>query len=202
MPSNHLILFCPLLLLPSFFPVSVSVPMSQPFTWGGQSIGASTSASVLPRNIQGWYPWGFTGLSPCCPSNSQESSPAPQFYRISSSVLSLLYGHLSYLYVTTRKTIALTIWTFVNKAMILLFNTLSRLVIAFLPRSKCLNFMATVTNHIDFGAQKNKVSHCFQFPPTIWHEKMGLDAMILVFWMLHFKLAFFTLIFHPHQEAL
>ena len=62
---------------------------------------------------------------------------------------------------TTGKTIALTRWTFIGKVMSLLFNMLSRLVITFLPKSKCLNFMATVTICSDFGAQKNKVSHCF-----------------------------------------
>ena len=62
---------------------------------------------------------------------------------------------------TTEKTIALTRWTFVDKVMSLLFNMLSRLVITFLPRSKRLNFMTTVTICSDFGAQKNKVSHCF-----------------------------------------
>ena len=62
---------------------------------------------------------------------------------------------------TTGKTIALTRWTFVGKLMFLLFNMLSRLVIAFLLRSKCLHFMAAVTICGDFGAQENKVSHCF-----------------------------------------
>ena len=61
MPSNHLIL-CRPLLLPSIFPRSGSFQMSQFFTSGGQSIGASTSASVLPKNIQGWFPLGLTGL--------------------------------------------------------------------------------------------------------------------------------------------
>ena len=65
---------------------------------------------------------------------------------------------------TTRKTIVLTIQIFVSKViMSLLFNMLSRLVIAFLPRSKCLlkNFMAAVTTCSDFGAQENQVCHCF-----------------------------------------
>ena len=70
--------------------------------------------------------------------DSQESSPAPQFESISSSVLSLLYGPTLTLYKTTGKTIALTIWTFVGKVMSLLFNMLSRFVIAFLPGSQCL----------------------------------------------------------------
>ena len=56
MPSNHLILCCPLLLPPSIFPGIGSFPVSQFFTSGGQSIGASASASVLPMNIQDWFP--------------------------------------------------------------------------------------------------------------------------------------------------
>ena len=73
---------------------------------------------------------------------------------------------LSHPYMTTGKTIPLTRWTFLGKVMSLLFNMLSRLVITFLPRSKCLNFMAAITICSDFGAQeKNKVCHCFHgFP--------------------------------------
>ena len=62
MPSNHLILCCPLLLLPSIFPASGSFPKSQLFTSGGQSIGTSALPLVLPENIQGWFPLGLTGL--------------------------------------------------------------------------------------------------------------------------------------------
>ena len=62
MPSNHLILCCPLLLLPSIFPSTrVLFPMSQFFASGGQSIGVSASASVLPMNIQDWFPLGWIG---------------------------------------------------------------------------------------------------------------------------------------------
>ena len=68
---------------------------------------------------------------------------------------------MSHPHMTTGKTIALTRQNFVDKVMSLLFNMLSRLVIAFLPRSKPLNFMAAITIYSDFGAQKNKVSHCF-----------------------------------------
>ena len=88
---------------------------------------------------------------------------------------------LSHPYMTTGKTIALTISTFVSKVMSLLFNMLSRLVIAFLPRGKGLHFMAAVTICSDFGAKKNKVSHCLHVSPSICHEVVGLDAMILVF---------------------
>ena len=62
MPSNHLILCHPLLLLPSIFPSIRSFPMSRFFASGGQSIGVSASASVLPVNIQNWFPFGLTGL--------------------------------------------------------------------------------------------------------------------------------------------
>ena len=62
MPSNHLVLCCPLLLLPSIFPASGSFPVSQLFTSGGQSIRALASASILSVNIQGWFPLGLTGF--------------------------------------------------------------------------------------------------------------------------------------------
>ena len=71
------------------FPTSGSFPMSRFFTSGGQSIGVS--ASVLPTNIQDWFPLGWTGLISLSPRDSQESSSTPQFKRISSLVLSLLY---------------------------------------------------------------------------------------------------------------
>ena len=74
MPSNHLILCHPLLLLSLIFPSIRSFPVSQLFTLGGQSIGALASASVLPVNIQGWFPLGLTDWSPCCPRESQVSS--------------------------------------------------------------------------------------------------------------------------------
>ena len=69
---------------------SGSFPMSWLFASGGQSIGAS--AAVLPMNIQGLFPLELTGWSPCCPRDSQESSPAPQFKSINSLPLSCLYG--------------------------------------------------------------------------------------------------------------
>ena len=83
---------------------------------------------------------------------------------------------------TAGKTVALTVKTFVSKVMSLLFNTLSRFVIAFLPKkNKRLDFITAVTVRSDFGVQENKICHCFHFPPSICHEVMGPDAMILVF---------------------
>ena len=84
----------------------------------------------------------------------------------------------SHLYITTEKSIALTIQTFVGKGVSLLFNMLSRLVIAFLPRSKRF-IMAAVTIRSDFGAQENKSVTASTFSPSICHEVMELDAMIL-----------------------
>ena len=120
------------------FPASGSFPMSQLFLSGGQSIGVSASASVLPVSIQGWFPLGLTGL----------------IFLLSKGLLSLLQHprskvwilwhsafftvQLSHPYTTTGKTIALTRHIFVGKVMSLLCNTLSRVVIAFLPRSKRL----------------------------------------------------------------
>ena len=75
-----------------FFSSLQSFQMSQLFASGGQSIGVSTSTSVLPMNIQDWFPLGLTGWSPCTPRDPQESSPTPQFKSINSSVLSFLYG--------------------------------------------------------------------------------------------------------------
>ena len=77
----------------------------------------------------------------------------------------LFVAQLSHPYMTTGKTKALTRQNFVAKVMSLLFNMLSRLVIAFLPRSKCLNFMAAITICSDFGAPQNEVCHCFSCFP-------------------------------------
>ena len=135
-PSNHLTLCHPLLLLPSIFPASGYFPMSQFFSSGGQSIGAS--ASVLPMNIQDWFPLGLTGLI------SLLFKGLSRVFSSTSSKVSILQCPAFFMtqhlhpYMTTGKTIALTICTFVGKAMSLLFNMLSRFVIAFLPRKKHL----------------------------------------------------------------
>ena len=79
------------------YPASGSFPMSQLFASGGQSTGASASASVLPMNIQCWFPLGFTGSISLLesPRDSQESSPTPQFKSINSLALSFLYRILT-----------------------------------------------------------------------------------------------------------
>ena len=91
MPSSHLILCHPLLLLSSTLPASESFPMSQLFAWGGQSTGVSALASLPPKKSQADLQNGQVG-SPCSPRDSQESSPTPQFKSINSLALSLLHS--------------------------------------------------------------------------------------------------------------
>ena len=91
MLSNHLILCCPFLLLPSIFPYIRSFPVNQVFNQVAKVLEFQ-SASVLPVNVQSWFILEWTGLISCSPRDSQESSPTSQFKNISSLVLSLLYG--------------------------------------------------------------------------------------------------------------
>ena len=127
------------------FPASESLPLSRHFASGGQSIGASASASVLPMNIQDWFPLGLTGFIYLHPRGSQEFTLTPQFKNINYSVLSFPYGPTFTTIHDYWKIIALTRWTFVSGEMAGLLNMLFRLAIAFLPGSKPLNFIAAVT---------------------------------------------------------
>ena len=143
------------------FPTSGPFPMSQFFTSGGQSIGLSASTSVLP--IQCWFHLRLTGLI----SLLSKRLSTVFSYSWKASILrcsAVFMVQVSHPYMTTGKTIALTM-DLCRQVMSLLFNVLSRFVIAFLPRSKCLNFMAAVTVHGDFGAQENKICSYFHFPP-------------------------------------
>ena len=116
------------------FPASGSFQMSQFFTSGGQSIGISASTSVLPMNIQDWFPLGWTGWISL--QSKGLSRVLVQHHSSKASILrhsAFIIVQPSHPYVTTGKIIALTRWTFVGKVMSLLFNMLSRLVITFLP---------------------------------------------------------------------
>ena len=97
---------------------------------------------------------------------------------------------LSYPYMTTVKTIVLTVWTLVSKVISLLFNMLSRFVIASLPRSRCLNFMAAVTIHSDFGGQENKLCHHFHCFPIYLAWSDGTRCHDLSFLNVEFKPTF------------
>ena len=170
------------------FPASGSFQMRQFFASGGQSIGASTSTSVLPMTIQDWFPSdGLVGSS-CSPRDSQDSSPTPQFKSINSSVLSFLYSPTL---TSIHPYIALTRWTFIGKVMSLLFNMLSRLVITFLPRSKHLLISRLQSpSAVILEPEKIKSDTVSTVSPSVSHEVMGPDAMIFVFWMLSFKPTF------------
>ena len=133
------------------FPTSGSIPVSQFFTSGGQifEASASASASVLPMHIQGWFPLGFDWLVLLAVQGTLKS--LLQYHSLKTSVLQCLpffIVQLSHLYMTTGKTIALTIRAFDGKVMSLLFNMLSRFVIAFPPRRSllisCLQSPSTV----------------------------------------------------------
>jgi len=116
--------------------------------------------------------------------------------------LRLLYGPTLTSVNDYGKTIALTIRTFVDKVMSLLFNMLSRFVIAFLPRSQCLLISRLQSpSAVILEPPKIKSATVSTISLSICHEVMGPDAMILVFLMLSFK-PVFSLFFHFHQEAL
>ena len=190
MPSNHLILCHPLLLLPSIFP-SIWVFSSEPAFLIRWPKYWSFSFSICPSNeYSGLILLGLTSLlvwCPCGSRDSQESSPAPVWKHQFFSAQPSLWPN-SHLYMTPGKTIALTRLTFVSKVMSLLFNILSSLVTAFLPRSKHLLISWLQSpSAVILEPPKIKSVTVSIISPSICHEVMGLGAMILVFPMLSFK---------------
>ena len=145
-----------------------------------------------------------------------DKSPSSQSYGFSSSHVWMCeldykeswapknwcFLQLSHPHMTTGKAIALNIQTFVSKVMSLLYNMLSRFVIAFLPRGKyhLISWLESLSAVI-LEPKKIKSVTVSTVSPSICHEVMGPEAMIFIFWMLSFKPAFFTL-FHFHQEDL
>ena len=190
MPSNHPILCHPLLLLPSIFP-SIRVFSSEsvlhimwPKNWSF-SISPSNGYSGLISFRTDWcdLPAVQGTLSSLLQHNSSKAS------NLQRSVFFTV--QLSHPYMTTGKTIALTGRTFVGKVMSLFFNMLSRLIIAFLPRSKhLLTSWLQSPSAVILEPKKRKSVTASIVSPSIWHGVMGTDAMILVFWMLSFKPAF------------
>ena len=188
MPFNHLILCHPLLFLLSIF----------------QGIRVFSNASVLRIRWPKYWSFSFN----ISPSNEYsglisfridwldllavqgtlyKSSPTPQFKSINSSVLRLLYSPTLTSIHDYWKNIAVTRQTFVGKVMSLLFNMLSRLVIAFLPRNKRLliSWLQSPPAVI-LEPKKIKSVTVSAVSPSICHEVMGPDSMILVFWILSF----------------
>ena len=202
MPSNHFILCCPLLLQPPIF----------------TSIRVFSSESVLCIRWPKYWSFSY-GISP-----SNEYSGLISFrmdwldlLAVQGTLKGLLQHHsskasilwqstffivqLSHPYMTTGKALALTKRTYVGKVMSVLFNVPSRLVIAFLPRSKCLLISWLQSpSAVILGPKKIMSVTVLIVSLSICHEVMWLNAMIFVFWMLSFKPAF-SLFFHFHQEA-
>ena len=185
---------------PLSFPSPPAFHLSQPqcvFQW------VSSSCQVAKY-------WGF-GFSI---SSSSEYSGLTSFridwfdlFAVQGTLKSLLQHHslkasilwhstffmvqFSHLYMTNGKAIALTVWTFVSKVMFLLFNTLSRFVIAFLPRSNSLLISWLQSpSAVILEPKKIKSLTVSTFSPSIYHEEMEPVAVIFAFWMLSFKPAF------------
>ena len=192
MPSNHLILCCSLLLLPSIFPrIRVSSNKSAlcirwPKYW-------SFSFSISPSNeYSGLISFRMDWLDLLAVQETLKSLLQHHSSKASSVQHSAFFiVQLSHPYMTTGKTIALTRWTFVGKVMSLLFNMLSRFVFAFLSKSKHLSSSwLELPSAVILEPKKRKSVTVSIVSPSICHEVMGPDAMILVFWLLSFKLTF------------
>ena len=168
------------------FPASESFQMSQLFVSGGPRTGFSASASVLPMNTQDWSPLGWTGWI-----SLQSMGLSRVFSNTTASVLrhsAFFIVQFSHPYMTTGKTIALSRRTFAGKVMSLLFNMLARLVRSFFPRSKHL-LISWLQSPSAVILEPRKIKSA-TVSPSICHEVMGPDAMILVFWMLSSKPTF------------
>ena len=155
--------------------------MSQLFTSGGQSIGVSASTSVLPMKTQsGLISFRMDWLDLLAVQGTLKS--LLQHHSSKASILqhsAFFIVQLLHPYKTTGKTVALTRRTFVGKIMSLLFNMMSRLVITFLIRNKCL-LISWLQSPSAVILEPPKINSVTVSPP-IYHEVMGLDAMMLVF---------------------
>ena len=178
--------------------------MSQFFASGGQSIGASASASVLLKNIQDWFPLGLASLISLQSKGLSRvfSNTTVQKYQFFGAQTSLWSNSHIYTWLLEKSKLRLD-GPFVSQVMSLLYNILSRLITAFLPRRKHLliSWLQSPSTGI-LEPKKIKSLTVSIVSPSICHEVMGPDAMIFVFWILSFKVSFFTLFFHFHQEAL
>ena len=189
MPSNHLILCRPLLLLPSIFPSirifsnESALPIRWPKYWSFSfNISLSNEHPGLISFRMDWL--DLLALQRTLKSLLQHQSSKASILQRSAFFI----VQLSHPYMTTGKTIALTRQTSVGKVMSLLFNMLSRLVITFLPRSKHL-LISWLQSPSAVILEPPKIKSA-TVSPSICHEVMGQDAVILVFWMLSFKPTF------------
>ena len=183
MPSNHLILCHPFLLLPSIFPSirvfsnESALQMRWPKYWSFSfSISPSNEHSGLISFRMDWL--DLLAVQGTLKSLLKHHSSKASILRCSAFFI----VQLSHPYMTTGKTIALTRRTFVGKVICLLFNILSRLIITFLPRSNHLLISWLQSpSAVTLEPKKIKSATVFTVSPSISHEVMGPDAMILVF---------------------
>ena len=183
MPSSHLILCCPLLLLPPIppsirlFSNESALRMRWPKYWSFSfSISPSKEYPGLISLRMDWL--DLLAVHGTLKSLLQHHSSKASIFQHSAFVI----VQLSHPYMTTGKTVTLTRWTFVGKVMSLLFNMLSRLVITFLPRSKRLLISWLQSpSAVILEPPKIKSDTVSTVSPSICHGVMGLDAMILVF---------------------
>ena len=171
LPSSDALFFCP-----QSFPASGTFPMSQLFTSHNQNTGISASAIVLPMSIQGWFPLRLIDLISLQSKGLSGvfSSTIIWRHQFFGALHSLRFS--SQLYVTIGKPIAFTIQAFVGRVVSLLFNILSRFVIAFLPRSKRLliSWLQSPSTVI-LEPKKRKSDTTSTFPPSICYEVMRPD---------------------------
>ena len=195
--SNHLILYFPFPLCPQSFPATGFFLMSWFFISGGQSVRASASASLLPMNIQGWFP----GLAGLISLQSIGLSIVFQCHSLKACIFHLsaffMVQH-SHAYMTTGKTM-LGLYGLLLAKWCLCFSLCSLFVIAFLPRRKHLLISWLLSpSALILEPKKIKSVTASTFSPSICHEVMVPDTMIFLFLMLSFKPALslfsFTLI--------
>ena len=183
MSSNHLVLCYPLLLLPSIFPSirvfsnELALCIRWPKYWSFSfSISPSNEYSGLISFRMDWF--DLLAVQGTLTSLLQHHTSKASILRHSAFFM----VQLSHPYMITGKIISLTRWTFVGKVMSLLFNMLSRFVIAFLPRSKCLLISWLQSpSAVILEPKKIKSVTIFIVSPSICHEVMGLDALTLIF---------------------
>ena len=202
MPSNHLILCRPLLLLPLIFPgirvfsnesaLCIRWPKYWSFSF---NISPSDEHPGLISFRMDWL--ALLAFQGSLKSLFQHHSSKASILRHSAFFI----AHLLHSYMTTGKTIALTRWTFVVKVMSLLFNMLSRLIITFLPRSKRLLISWQQSPSAVILEPKNKVGHCFHCFSIYLPWSDGTGCHDLCFLNLELLANFFTLHFRFHQEA-
>ena len=179
-----------------------------PFIPGGQNIGVSASASVLPMNIQGWFPFGWTSWISLLSKwlSRVFSNTTPQKHQFFGTQLSL-ESNSQHPRMTTGKTIALTRQTFLGKVMLLLFNMLSRLVVTFLPRSKHLLISWLQSPSAVILEPNIVISHCFHCLPiylpwsnwTRCHDLSFLNVVCIHVICIHVSILF-QIIFYSTND--